>query len=142
MSTRRQLSVKKPVKLIFAGGFLGSGKTTALAALAKRLIERGMRVGFITNDQSENLADTIIVRQMLAGLGVPVEEVVKGCFCCKFDDLVATMSPGSSVNEPSSASPVAGRSWGPLEDIAVQRRLSGGPGGSGDSAHRQPATSM
>ncbi len=88
MSTPRKLSVKKPVKLIFTGGFLGSGKTTALAALAKRLIQRGMRVGFITNDQSENLVDTIIVRQMLRDLGVPVEEVVKGCFCCKFDELI------------------------------------------------------
>jgi G3E family GTPase len=88
MSATRKLSVKKPVKLIFSGGFLGSGKTTALAALAKRLIERGMRVGFITNDQSENLVDTIIVRQMLTDLGVPVEEVVKGCFCCKFDELI------------------------------------------------------
>jgi len=88
MNTPRKLSVKKPVKLIFAGGFLGSGKTTALAALAKRLIAKGMRVGFITNDQSENLVDTIIVRQMLTDLGVPVEEVVKGCFCCKFDELI------------------------------------------------------
>jgi len=88
MSIPRKLSVKKPVKLIFSGGFLGSGKTTALAALAKRLIQRGMRVGFITNDQSENLVDTIIVRQMLTDLGVPVEEVVKGCFCCKFDELI------------------------------------------------------
>jgi len=84
----RKLTVDQPVKLIFAGGFLGSGKTTALAALAKRLIERGLRVGFITNDQSDNLVDTIIVRQMLKDLGVPVEEVVKGCFCCKFDELM------------------------------------------------------
>ena len=88
MSVPRKLSVKKPVKLIFAGGFLGSGKTTALATIAERLIKKGMRVGFITNDQSENLVDTIIVRQMLTKLGVPVEEVVKGCFCCKFDELI------------------------------------------------------
>ncbi len=88
MSTPRKLIVKKPVKLIFCGGFLGSGKTTALAALAKGLIRRGVRVGFITNDQSENLVDTIVVRQMLTDLGVPVEEVVKGCFCCKFDELI------------------------------------------------------
>jgi len=88
MSPSKTISVKKPVKLIFAGGFLGSGKTTALASLAKRLIKRDMRVGFITNDQSENLVDTVIVRQMLTELGVPVEEVVKGCFCCKFDELI------------------------------------------------------
>ncbi len=89
MRPGKTLSAKTPVKLIFAGGFLGSGKTTALASLAKRLIQRDMRVGFITNDQSENLVDTVIVRQMLTELGVPVEEVVKGCFCCKFDELIA-----------------------------------------------------
>ena len=89
MQPEKAISVNKPVKLIFAGGFLGSGKTTAPASLAKRLIERDMRVGFITNDQSENLVDTVIVRQMLTELGVPVEEVVKGCFCCKFDELIA-----------------------------------------------------
>jgi len=89
MSSSKTPSVKKTVKLIFAGGFLGSGKTTALASLAKRLIERDMRVGFITNDQTENLVDTVIVRHLLSELGVPVEEVVKGCFCCKFDELIA-----------------------------------------------------
>ncbi len=89
--TRKTLCVEKPVKLIFAGGFLGSGKTTALGGLAKRSIERGMRVGIITNDQSQNLADTLIVRHMLKELQVPVEEVVEGCFCCKFNDLINQM---------------------------------------------------
>ncbi len=91
MIAYKKLVVKKPVKLIFAGGFLGSGKTTALAELAKRLIRRGMRLGIITNDQTENLVDTVIVKQMLAELDVPVEEVVEGCFCCKFDELMEHM---------------------------------------------------
>jgi G3E family GTPase len=91
MTAPKALAVFRPVKLIFAGGFLGSGKTTALAALAKMLIRRGQRVGIITNDQSENLVDTVIVRQMLSELGVPVEEVVAGCFCCKFDELINQM---------------------------------------------------
>ncbi len=91
MGIPRKLTVKKPVRLIFTGGFLGSGKTTALAALARDLVERGLRVGIITNDQSANLADTLIVRQMLGELGIPVEEVVKGCFCCKFDELIDQM---------------------------------------------------
>jgi G3E family GTPase len=91
MNAPKALRVPKPVKLIFAGGFLGSGKTTALAALARQLIRRGMKVGIITNDQSENLVDTVIVRQMLSELGVPVEEVVAGCFCCKFDELINQM---------------------------------------------------
>lgn len=91
MKAPRKIVSTNQVKLIFAGGFLGSGKTTALAALAKRLIRRGMRVGIITNDQTENLVDTVIVRQMLGALGVAVEEVVTGCFCCKFDELIDKM---------------------------------------------------
>ncbi|UCF82874.1 MAG: hypothetical protein JSV50_17045 [Desulfobacteraceae bacterium] len=106
MGVPKKLTVEKPVKLIFAGGFLGSGKTTALAALSKSLIRRGMRVGIITNDQSENLVDTVIVRQMLSDLGVPVEEVVEGCFCCRFDDLIDHMEkilvhkPDALMGEP------------------------------------------
>jgi G3E family GTPase len=91
MKSPRKLAVNHPVKLIFAGGFLGSGKTTALGALAKRIMAKGLRLGIITNDQSGNLADTLIVRQMLKELNVPVEEVVEGCFCCKFDELVDQM---------------------------------------------------
>jgi G3E family GTPase len=88
MTKGRKIKVDKPVKLIFVGGFLGSGKTTALAGIAKRLLGLGKRVGIVTNDQSDNLADTVIVREMLGELGVPVEEVVAGCFCCKFEELI------------------------------------------------------
>jgi G3E family GTPase len=88
MEKSRKIKVDSPVKLIFVGGFLGSGKTTALAGIAKRLLSLGKRVGIVTNDQSDNLADTVIVREMLEGLGVPVEEVVAGCFCCKFEELI------------------------------------------------------
>jgi G3E family GTPase len=84
----RNIKVDSPVKLIFVGGFLGSGKTTALAGIAKRLLSLGKRVGIVTNDQSDNLADTVIVREMLGELGVPIEEVVAGCFCCKFEELI------------------------------------------------------
>ena len=99
MTAPRKITTNKQVKLIFAGGFLGSGKTTALAAIARKLIQRSMKVGIVTNDQSENLVDTIIVKQMLDELGVPVEEVVKGCFCCKFDELIDHMEK-ILVHEP------------------------------------------
>jgi G3E family GTPase len=88
MEKSRKIKVDRPVKLIFVGGFLGSGKTTALAGIAKRLLSLGKRVGIVTNDQSDNLADTVIVREMLSELGVPIEEVVAGCFCCKFEELI------------------------------------------------------
>ena len=59
---------------------MGSGKTTAIGALAKRILAKGQRLGIITNDQSGNLADTLIVRQMLEELNVPVVRSSGGLF--------------------------------------------------------------
>ena len=62
------------------GGFLGSGKTTAIVQAARTLIARGMRIGIITNDQGHHLVDTALVRS----LGFPAEEIGGGCLCCRF----------------------------------------------------------
>jgi G3E family GTPase len=80
----RVLRIQKPARLVLTGGFLGAGKTTALGALAKRLMGQGLTVGCVTNDQAANLVDTAIVRE----LGLPVAEVAGGCFCCRFTDLL------------------------------------------------------
>ena len=40
---------------ILVGGFLGAGKTTAILKSAEILNSRGLRVGLITNDQSQGL---------------------------------------------------------------------------------------
>ena len=66
------------------GGFLGAGKTTAVAKLARRLTDRGLRVGLITNDQGRNLVDTALLRAQ----GFATEEIPGGCFCCRFNSLV------------------------------------------------------
>ncbi|MCP5539425.1 MAG: cobalamin biosynthesis protein P47K [Akkermansiaceae bacterium] len=66
------------------GGFLGAGKTTAVAQLARRLTDAGKRVGLITNDQGRELVDT----KMLRSLGFATEEIPGGCFCCRFNSLV------------------------------------------------------
>lgn len=71
--------------LIIVGGFLGAGKTTLLDRAARALDQRGRRVGLITNDQSIHLVDTA----RLGSGDQAVEEVGGGCFCCRFDDLVA-----------------------------------------------------
>lgn len=70
---------------IMVGGFLGAGKTTAVLQLATRLREMGKQCGLITNDQSIGLVDTTL----LANHGFPVEEITGGCFCCRFNSLVA-----------------------------------------------------
>jgi G3E family GTPase len=73
-----------PARYIMMGGFLGAGKTTAVAILARHLSERGLRVGLITNDQGQNLVDTA----MLRARGFATEEIPGGCFCCRFNSLV------------------------------------------------------
>ena len=42
----------KQTRLILVGGFLGAGKTTLLWETAVRLMNKGLRVGLITNDQA------------------------------------------------------------------------------------------
>ena len=64
--------------------------------LAKRYSAQGKRVGIITNDQTENLVDT----QNLRSQGFDVGEVSGACFCCSFDDLVATAEEFSADQIP------------------------------------------
>jgi G3E family GTPase len=69
---------------VIIGGFLGAGKTTLINKLGKELSSKGRRVGLITNDQGEELVDTQYSREM----GMEVAEVLRGCFCCHFNDLL------------------------------------------------------
>lgn len=71
-------------RYVMIGGFLGAGKTTAVARLARFLAERGLRVGLIANDQSSGLVDTGLLRSK----GFAVEEIAGGCFCCRFNSLL------------------------------------------------------
>jgi len=75
---------QKRARYLMIGGFLGAGKTTAIAELARRLSRDGVRVGLISNDQSTGLVDTGVLRSR----GFTVEEIAGGCFCCRFDSLV------------------------------------------------------
>ena len=71
-------------RYLMLGGFLGAGKTTAVAKLAERLTQQGLRVGLITNDQGKELVDTAMLRSR----GFATEEIPGGCFCCRFNSLV------------------------------------------------------
>ncbi|GAP05936.1 putative GTPase [Anaerolinea thermolimosa] len=71
------------MKLHLVGGFLGSGKTTAIIQACKRLLRTGRRVGVVTNDQGKFLVDTAFFRLE----DVPAVEVAGGCFCCHYVDL-------------------------------------------------------
>ena len=69
--------------LHLVGGFLGSGKTTAIRSACALLRQRGEEAAAITNDQGALLVDTAFLRGSL-----PTREVTGGCFCCRYDRLV------------------------------------------------------
>ena len=72
---------------IMIGGFLGAGKTTTVARLAKHYVSLGKKVGIVTNDQTDDLVDTHSLRAQ----GFQVGEVAGSCFCCNFDALTSTV---------------------------------------------------
>lgn len=71
-------------RYVMIGGFLGAGKTTSILRFAEWLTDRGLKVGLVTNDQGGSLVDTALA----AARRLPVEEIVGGCFCCRFNSLV------------------------------------------------------
>lgn len=72
------------LRFVLVGGFLGAGKTTTIARLARFYMDRGQKIGLVTNDQAQDLVDTHSLRRQ----GFPVEEVAGACFCCKFNELM------------------------------------------------------
>ena len=79
--------MSKPIRFVMVGGFLGAGKTTTLARLARHYTGQGLKVGIVTNDQAADLVDTKSLRSQ----GFEVGEVAGACFCCRFDDLISTI---------------------------------------------------
>jgi Ni2+-binding GTPase involved in maturation of urease and hydrogenase len=84
------------IRFLMLGGFLGAGKTTAIARLARHYVDQGKRVAIVTNDQAYDLVDTHSLRAQ----GFDVGEVPGACFCCKFDDLIATTGKLTADSTP------------------------------------------
>lgn len=88
---------QKQIKLVTVGGFLGAGKTTTILRAISHLKAEGLTAVYITNDQGEGLVDTALGRAN----GVPVGEVIRGCFCCRFDELVRTVMRLVAEQQPN-----------------------------------------
>ena len=78
------------------GGFLGAGKTTTIARLAKHFQSLGKKVGIVTNDQATDLVDTNLLRSQ----GFDVGEVAGSCFCCNFNALTDTVEKLGADERP------------------------------------------
>jgi G3E family GTPase len=115
----------KRVRFVMVGGFLGAGKTTTLARLARFYMDRGQKVGLVTNDQAADLVDTHSLRSQ----GFPVEEIAGACFCCRFNDLVDKVEcletqqrPDVILAEPvGSCTDLVATVVQPLKDLYGQR---------------------
>ena len=96
MSKSKDLPRSTRARYIMIGGFLGAGKTTAVAKLAQLLTNQGLRVGLITNDQGNELVDTAMLRSK----GFATEEIPGGCFCCRFNSLVVAANKLAAEARP------------------------------------------
>lgn len=84
-------------RIMLMSGFLGSGKTTSMTALAKHLENKGYKAALITNDLGSNLVDTAYV----ANHGVPVLEISNGCLCHDVDQLVKKIEKHKENTKPN-----------------------------------------
>ena len=75
------------MRVQLVGGFLGAGKTTLIRGLARHLRARSESVALIMNDQGHALVDT----HLCSSEAPEVTEITGGCFCCRYDDLVAAL---------------------------------------------------
>jgi len=78
------------------GGFLGAGKTTVIGQIARHLVELGLTVGLITNDQAGGFVATCLLRSR----GFATGEIAGGCFCCRFDGLMDTTRKLDGESKP------------------------------------------
>jgi G3E family GTPase len=67
------------MEIVQIAGFLGSGKTTAILSITKRLMEKGYKVSIIVNE----IGDIAIDGKVMEVSGIKVKEVLGGCICCE-----------------------------------------------------------
>jgi len=86
------------MKIHLVGGFLGSGKTTAIANSCKIISDMGITTSVITNDQGKYLVDSRFIQQT----GIQYAEVTGGCFCCNYNQLDSQINALKISNNPSA----------------------------------------
>jgi len=100
------------MKIHLLGGFLGSGKTTAIQYASRSLRQQGIKTGIITNDQGIRLVDG----DFFNSLNVPGRQVINGCFCCNYNELEANIQ---SLVETDKTEIIFAESVGSCTDIVA-----------------------
>jgi Ni2+-binding GTPase involved in maturation of urease and hydrogenase len=83
-------------RFVMIGGFLGAGKTTAIARLARTYQDQGRHVAIITNDHAAELVDTHRLRWQ----GFSVGEIPGGCFCGSLEEFTQAVDRLSEIQQP------------------------------------------
>jgi len=85
------------MKVFIIGGFLGSGKTTTVLKLIKKMAADKKRVALIVNEVGEIGIDG----SALEVAGIPSKEITDGCICCSLIySLRVTVSELSDIYKP------------------------------------------
>jgi len=93
------------MKLVQIAGYLGSGKTTLILTLIRRLADEGKKVAILVNDIGEVPVDGKVIEQA----GMTVKDIGGGCICCQvagnlrstLKTLARTQSPDITIIEPT-----------------------------------------
>jgi len=67
------------MKIVQIAGYLGSGKTTLIIALSRKLAESGMKVAILVNDVGAVPVDGKVIEEY----GLTVKDIGGGCICCQ-----------------------------------------------------------
>jgi G3E family GTPase len=67
------------MKIVQIAGYLGSGKTTLIIALSRKVAEAGMKVAILVND----VGSVPIDGRVIAEYGLTVKDIGGGCICCQ-----------------------------------------------------------
>jgi G3E family GTPase len=85
-----------PIRFVMLGGFLGSGKTTTIARLARHYQQQGKTVAVVTNDKAADSVDTL----RLQAEGLNVGEMPGACFCGNVDELISMVDALGAAARP------------------------------------------
>ncbi len=67
------------MKVVQIAGYLGSGKTTLVIALSRKVAEAGMKVAILVNDIGSVPVDGRVMEEY----GMTVKDIGGGCICCQ-----------------------------------------------------------
>jgi G3E family GTPase len=93
------------MKIVLIAGYLGSGKTTLIIALSKKIAGEGMKVAILVNDVGVVPVDGAVMQEY----GLTVKDIGGGCICCQvagnlmktLETLAASVRPDIVIIEPT-----------------------------------------